>query len=226
MPRLGAVIRASLTDYYFNSMRLVPANVAWGAGVVLTVLVGLLWPLGALLLLALLALPTAVVFRIAGLVVRGEPWAGLRDVVRSTRAELLPTLGLGVAFVATGLILTTNVLIGLAIAEPPGLMLATLAGWGLVAWWCAAIVVWSLIVDPARATRPLRDRLRLAGALLLTHPVRFGALGLFVALTVIVSTILTAAVLTVSVAFVAVVACRSVYPVADRLEIAMSRERS
>jgi hypothetical protein len=225
MPRLGAVIRASLTDYYFNSMRLVPANVAWGAGVVLTVLLGLLWPLGALLLLPLLALPTAVVFRIAALVVRGEPWAGLLDVIRSTRAELLPTLGLGVASVAAGLILVTNVLSGIETAEPPGLILATLAGWGLVAWWCGAIVAWPLVVDPVRASRPLRDRLRLAGALLLTHPARFGALGLVVALIVVVSTILTAAILTVSVAFVAVVACRSVYPAADRLEIALAGER-
>ena len=33
-----------------------------------------------------------------------------------------------------------------------------------------------------------------------------------------VSVVLTAAILTVSVAFVALVACRSVYPAADRLE--------
>lgn len=226
LPRLGAVIRASLTDYYFNSMRLVPANVVWGAGVVLIVSVGLVWPPGALLLLPLLVLPTAVAFRIAAMVVRGEPWAGLRDVVRSSRAELPAMLGLGVAFLATGLILGTNVLTGLSQADPPGLILATLAGWGLVAWWCGAIVAWPLIVDPARAATPLCHRLRLAGALLLTHPARFGALGLLVALVVTLSTILTAAILTVSVAFVAVVACRSVYPAADRLEIALARERS
>jgi uncharacterized membrane protein YesL len=226
MPRLGAVIRASLSDYYFNSMRLVPANIAWGAGVVLIVVVGLVWPPGALLLLPLLVLPTAVAFRIAALVVRGEPWAGFRDAVRATRAELLPTLGLSVAFVATGLILMTNVLTGVATAEPAGLIVATLAAWGLVAWWCGAIVTWPLIVDPARATRPVRQSLHLAGALLLTHPARFGALGLVVALVVVVSTILTAAILTVSVAFVAVVACRSVYPAADRLEIALAGERS
>jgi uncharacterized membrane protein YesL len=207
-------------------MRLVPANVAWGAGVVLIVTVGLIWPPGALLSLPLLVLPTAVVFRVAANVVRGEPWVGLRDVVRSTRGELPATLGLGVAFLATGTILGANVLTGLRQADPPGLILATLAGWGMVALWCGTIVAWPLVVDPARAKRPIRDRLRLAGALLLTQPIRFGALGVVVAMIVVISTILTAAILTVSVAFVAVVACRSVYPAADRLEIALRGERS
>jgi hypothetical protein len=225
-PRLGAVVRASLTDYYFNSMRLVPANVVWGAGVVLIVTVGLVWPPGVLLLLPLLVLPTAVVFRIAATVVRGEPWVGLRDVVRATGRELPATLAFGVAVVATGLVLGTNVVSGLSRADAPGLILATLAAWGLVALWCGTIVAWPLLVDPARAGRPVRDRLRLAGALVLTQPVRFGALGIVVALIVVVSTILTAAILTVSVAFVAVVACRSVYPAADRLQLAMAGERS
>ena len=226
MARLGAVIRASLTDYYFNSMRLVPANVVWGTGVVVLIMVGLVWPPGAVLLLPLLVLPTAVVFRIAALVVRGAPWAGIGDVVRATRGELPAVLGLGLASVATGLILMTNALTGLARADPFGLVLATLAGWGLVAWWCGAIVAWPLIVDPARVGRPLRETLRLAGALLLAHPARFGGLAVVVLLIVVISTILTAAILTVSVAFVALVACRSVYPAADRLEAAMTGERS
>lgn len=225
-PRLGAVLRASLTDYYFNSMRLVPVNVAWGAGVVLIVLVGLVWPPGALVLLPLLALPTAAVFRTAALIVRGEPSTGLRDGLRSSRRDLVGVVALGVGFVATGLVLGTNVLAGLAQAGAPGWFLATMAGWGLVAWWCGAIVAWPLLVDPARADRPVRERLRLAAAILLTKPLRTAALGLTVAVIVILSTILTAAILTVSVSFVTVVACRSVYPVADRLEMALVEERS
>ena len=30
LPGLGTVVRAALSDYYFNSMRLVPANLVWG----------------------------------------------------------------------------------------------------------------------------------------------------------------------------------------------------
>jgi hypothetical protein len=43
-------------------------------------------------------------------------------------------------------------------------------------------------------------------------------IGLLVAIIVAVSTILTAALLTIGVAFVALLACRTVYPVADRLD--------
>ena len=65
----------------------------------------------------------------------------------------------------------------------------------------------------------------LAGGLLLAHPLRFAGLGLAMALVVAVSIVLTAAILTISVAFVALVACRSVYPAADRLEPALGGER-
>jgi hypothetical protein len=57
-------------------MRLVAANVVWGAGLIVVVLVGLAWPLGGLLLLPLLALPTAGVFRLAARIVRVAPDAG------------------------------------------------------------------------------------------------------------------------------------------------------
>ncbi len=57
------------------------------------------------------------------------------------------------------------------------------------------------------------------------NPVRIGALAIVVAVTTAISTILTAALLTISVAFVALVACRIVYPAADRLETAMGGER-
>jgi uncharacterized membrane protein YesL len=207
-------------------MRLVPANVAWGAGVILIVVVGLAWPPGALLLLPLLAFPTAGVFRVAAMVVRADPESGLHDIAWPLRHDAAATLLLGAGFSVSGVILGTNLLMGLGQGEPIGWVLATLAGWGLVALWCGAIVAWPLIVDPHRASRPVRERLRLAGELLLVHPVRFGALGMAVAIIVVLSTILTAAILTVSVAFVAIVACRSVYPAADRLEIAQAGERS
>lgn len=225
LPRLGAVVRAALTDFYFNSMRLVPANVVWGFGVVLIVLVGLVWPLGGVASLALLALPTAGIFRVAARIVRCEPDIGLHDIAWPYRHVVGTTVALGVAFVAVSLVLGSNVVVGLGGGEPFGWVLATLAGWGLIALWCGAIVAWPLIVDPARAAWPLRERLRLAGRLLLVDPLRWAALGLFVALVVAVSVVLTAAILTVSVAFVALVACRSVYPAADRLEIALGGER-
>jgi len=226
LPRLGNVVRAALSDYYFNSMRLVPANLVWGFSLAVIVLVGLVSPLLSLVLLPLLALPTAAVFRMAARIVRGEPGVGLRDIAWPYRHATGRWVVVGVAVVAAGLTLGTNAFVGLGGGEPAGWAIATLAGWGLVVLWCGALVGWPLLVDPSRSAMPLSERLRLAGSLLLAHPVRFAGLGLAMAVVVAVSVVLTAAILTISVAFVALVACRSVYPAADRLELALGGERA
>ena len=222
--RPHGAVRAALTDYYFNSLRLVPANVVWGATVILVVLVALWWPLGGLLSLPILALPTAGVFAVAARAVRGGAGGGLADSLFAYRRAPGSTLLLGAAWVAAGLVLATNLVIGLGRGDPFGWGLATLAGWGLIALWCGSLVAWPLVVDPARADRPLGDRLRLAGQLLLVEPRRFATLGLAAAIIAAVSIVLTAAILTVSVAFIALIACRTVYGVADRLEPDLERD--
>lgn len=205
-------------------MRLVPANVIWGTGLIGVVLVGLSWPLGGLLLLPVLALPTAGIFRLAARITRAAPDPGGQDILWPYR-HATPAIALGVAVVAATLILGTNVIVGIGQGEPGGWVLATLAGWGLVAVWAAALVVWPLVVDPARDGQPLPVRLRPAGAILLLNPVRIGALAMAVAVTTAISAVLTAALLTVSVSFVALVACRMVLPAADRLDATMSGDR-
>ncbi|MDO8484468.1 MAG: hypothetical protein Q7S35_05935, partial [Candidatus Limnocylindrales bacterium] len=162
--------------------------------------------------------PTAGIFRVAARIVRNDGDVSFRDALAASRAGARPTLLLGLAFVATILILGSNLVVGLTGSEPAGWMIGTFAAWGLIVLWCGAIVAWPLIVDPLRAQRPLTERLRLAGTLVLAHPVRFGALGAVVAVIGVVSAVLTAALLTISVAFIALVACRYVYPAADRLE--------
>jgi hypothetical protein len=219
------VVRAALSDYYFNSMRLVPANLVWGFGLILLVLIGTVSPLLGLALLPLLALPTAGVFRVAARIVRGETGVGTRDIAWPYRQRRGRWLMVGVAVVAAGIVLGTNVLVGLVGGDPAGWAIATLAGWGLVVVWCGTLVAWPLLVDPARTAASLPDGLRLAGGLLLAHPLRFAGLGFAMAVVTAISIALTAAILTVSVAFVALVACRSVYPAADRLEPALHGER-
>ena len=206
-------------------MRLVPANLVWGFALVLLVLIGLVSPPLSLALLPLLALPTAAVFRIAARIVRGEPGIGLRDIAWPYRRATGRWLVVGVSVVAVGFMFVTNALVGLGGGEPAGWAIATLAGWGIVILWCGALVGWPLFVDPARAEAPFGDLLRLAGGLLLAHPLRFAGLGLTMAVVTALSIALTAAILTVSVAFVALVACRSVYPAADRLEPSLRGER-
>ena len=57
-------------DFYFNSWRLVPANILWGVLFLLVVAAALAW-LPLILLLAVLALPVAGMFRMAALATRG-----------------------------------------------------------------------------------------------------------------------------------------------------------
>jgi hypothetical protein len=214
----GGPFRLALTDFYFDSMRLVRANLVWGVTVILAVVVGIGWPLGGVLLLAALALPTAGVFRTAAAIVRADPFAARHELRWASRRVAGRLLLVGAAFVITGVVCGWNVVAGLATGGPTGWAFATLAAWGLVALWCAAVVVWPVMVDPARQHLDLRDDLRAAAEVLLTEPRRVAGLALSVAVVVVVSVVLTVAILTVSVAFVALLACRTVYPILDRIE--------
>ena len=213
--RLGTAVRTSLTDFYFASVRLVVANALWGIVLVLLVLVVLGRPAAGFVLLPFLAVPAAVVFRTAGRIVRAGDarTAPLLDRRLATRSLLV-----GCAAVAGGAILSRNLVTGLDNADPAAWGLATLAGWGLVAGYGALLVGWPLLVDPARDDRSAADLAALAGRILLTEPGRIAGLGLVILAIVAVSLVLTAAILTIGVAFAALVACRVVYPLADRLD--------
>jgi uncharacterized membrane protein YesL len=215
---LGGAIRLALTDFYFNSGRLVAANVVWGAAVAGVALVWLVWPLAGLVLTPLLAFPTVGVFRLAGRIVRTDGHVSFRDALAAFRDYAGPALLLGLVSVAASLVLGTNLIVGLTQSEPLGWVIGTFAAWGLVVLWCGAIVTWPLVVDPRRAAYSLGRRLRLVGLLLLAFPGRIALLGFVIALLAAVSTVLVAALLTISVSFIALVACRYVYAAADRLE--------
>jgi len=219
-PGIGSGLRAALTDFYFNSGRLVGANVVWGIAAVSLALVWLVWPLGALILSPLLAFPTVGIFRLAARIVRRDGSVSFRDAFTAYREFARPSLLLGLGSVVAGLVLGTNAVVGLAQAEPVGWVIGTLAAWGLAVVWCGLIVTWPVVVDPARADESLRRRLRLVGLLLLAQAGRFALLGVVVALIAIVSTILVVALLTVGVSYIALLACRVVYPTADAFESA------
>ena len=215
-PSLRGALRAAATDFYFHSWRLLPANVLWAfVSLILAGLAILMPPLFVLAPLA--ALPVAGIFRIATRIVRGESvsfWDGLS----AWRSELRPSLALGTGLVVATLVLGFNLVSGVLADSLAGWAFATLAFWGLVGTWLFAWVAWPVLLDPARAAQPARDRLRLAALLLLAHPVRVGALGLVLAVLVVVSTVAVVALVTISIAFGALFAARYVLPAADRLE--------
>ncbi len=216
-PRLGGALRGAASDLYFNSWRLVPANLAWSVCLLAILALAAGVSLLALLLLPLLALPTVGIYRMASLIVRGEPVA-LSDAFSAWRSFGGPALALGTALLVAGSMFGFNVVTGLLRSDVAGWSLATLAFWGLVVVALAACVAWPILVDPRRETLGARARVRLALLLVLAHPVRFAALSLVLGFIVVVSTVGFAALLTVSVSYVALVAARYVLPAADRLE--------
>jgi hypothetical protein len=215
-PGLRAALRAAATDFYFHSWRLLPANILWA--VVLLAIVGLAILVPPLIVLApLAALPVAGIFRIATLIVRGESvsfWDGLS----AWRGEIRPSLALGTGLLGAAVVLGFNLVSGILSDSLPGWAFATLAFWGLLGAWLYAWVAWPILLDPLRAREPATNRLRLAALLLLAHPVRIGALGLVLAVLVVVSTVAVVALMSVSVSFAALVSARYVLPAADRLE--------
>ncbi len=220
-PSLGGAIRLAVQDFYYHSWRLLPANVMWSATALVIVALVILTPL-AIALAPLLALSTAGVFRVTSRIARGES-VSLWDAVDAWRTGVGATLALGVGLVATVVVLGSNVITGLTSDSPFGWGLATLAAWGLLAVWLYAWTAWPILVDPARAGQPAVERARLAGLLILARPVRIGALGLALAVFLLVSAAAVVALATVSVVIAALVASRFVLPAADRLEARLAR---
>jgi hypothetical protein len=223
-PTLGGALRAAGVDLFYNSWRVVPANVVvavWLLAVLATVV--LVGPVVGALVAIPVALPLAGLFRLGALATRGQD-VNLSDVLDPAREAPGPVVIAGSLFAVVTLVLATNVVIGLAAGALISWAVATLALWGLLATFAFGFAFWPLAVDPRRAGVPWRERARLAGLLVLAHPVRLGALTVVLTLLLVVSTIAVAALVTVSVGFVALAACRYVLPAADRLEARLAGE--
>lgn len=223
-PRIWSAVRAALGDFYYNSWRLVPANLAWGALLLALLAAAGLWSALALLGLPLLAVPQAGMARLAALIARGES-VSLGDAVDAWRRYLAPSLLLGYGLAIPAVVLGVNVVYGIADGGIVAVAIGTLALWGLVALAAFGVAAWPLLVDPVREDVPVRDRLRLAAMLGLAHPGRLLGLAGVVALVLALSTAAFAALLSVSVAYAALIAARYVLPAADRLEARLGERR-
>jgi hypothetical protein len=216
-PSLGGAIRAAASDFFFNSWRLVPANILCGVVLVAVIIVWMsVGTLPAIAVLPILGLPFAGLARMAGFIVRGQDVV-LSDAWSAWRTTWIPALGLGAGLTVAGVVFASNVVFGLTTGSLVGFALATLAGWGLVATWVFAVTAWPLLMDPLRSATPVRERLRLAALVGLAFPLRMGIFSVLLAVLLALSTVAFAALLTVSFAFIAVFAGRYVLPAADRL---------
>jgi hypothetical protein len=219
-PSLRAAVGGAARDFYYHSWRLLPANVLWAVVAIAILVAAILAPAG-ILLLPLLALPTAGIFRIATRIARGDA-VSFWDAIDGWRVDLLPTLGLGAGLTLAGSVLGTNLVLGLAGASVLGWALATLAGWGLAVLWLFAWTAWPILTDPARADRPAVERVRLAALLVLAHPLRIGGMAVLMAALLLAGAAAVVAIVTIAVSFAALVASRFVLPAADRLEAGLA----
>jgi hypothetical protein len=213
---LRAALRRSMTDFYFNSWRLAPANLAWGVILILALLAGPTSLLGIGLFVAL-AVPTAGLYRLAALIARDKP-AAFSDFVEGMRRYGVAALAVAAGAAILAVVFTTNIAVGLDVGGPLGWFISALALWGDVALVMLLVAFWPVLVDPDREGMGLRRRLMLAGLVVIGRPGRSLALTMVVIAVLAVSTVLFAAILLVSVAYVSIVSARYVLPMLDALE--------
>jgi uncharacterized membrane protein YesL len=212
-----AALRRGAVDLYYHSVRLIVANLIWGAAFV--AFFGLWGGVGpiALFLAPLVAIPWVGLVRLAALVARGgDPPLG--EAFRAYSRWLIPTLVAGLTFVAAAFVLLTNVSVGVQFRGIAGSAFAMLSVWGLVTAWLIALAFWPLLVDPSRSETGAAAKLRLAAIVVIAYPVRTLLLGAVLAAIAFVSIAAVLPIVTVSAGYVAATSCRFVFAAADRLE--------
>jgi hypothetical protein len=218
-PTLGGAVRAAGSDFYYNSVRLVPANLLWGAGFLAVLFAAVYFGVLALLLLiALLLVPlTAGLMTMAAVLVR-EKRLFFSDFVDGIRRDFWRNLGLGALQLAVFVVLSADLFFGLQIPNLVGIFLAVSAGYALIILWAYVLVAWPLLLDPIRRGEPASRQLRLGALLLLAHPFRVGAIAIIILVFLAVATFTVAGVAMFALALALLVAAHYVLPTADRLE--------
>ena len=208
-------MRDSAVDLYYSFASLVPANVAFGIGLIALVLAMAASSLGWVVAVVLVPLAAGCMGLATTLVRDGHTDLGEYAAVirRPGQVVVLGTLQLGV-----GLVLVVDLLVGGAVGSVLGGVMLLSAVFGLVILWSYSVAAWPIVLDPWRRDDPIGARLRLALVLLVAKPVGVTAFALLLAAFLVVATVAFAAVATVGFAFACLVAARYVLPLADRLE--------
>lgn len=219
---VGRAFREAITDFYFNSWRLAPANLAWAAVALLVLVAAGIWlPLS--LLVAFTAVPLAGLHRMAAMIVRGHG-TSLSDFATGMRDLAVPALTAGLSAAILAAVFAVNIGVGLALDGPIGWFLAASALYAEVALAMLALAFWPILADPDRAHLSLRRRLTLAGLVCLTRPGRILVVTLLLAAVLAGSVVLLAGIALVGVAYAGLVATRFVLPLADLVEARLPAE--
>jgi hypothetical protein len=214
-PRIGRSVRHAALDLYYNSWRFLPGNMAFGVVLIVLLAAVATTPWGWVVAIGLIP-PAAGCMRMATTLVR-DGHTDFGEFLAVLRSPWQP-LAVGCAQLAIVLVLVVDLQVGRAWQSPIGGVLAISGLYGLAIGWAYAVVAWPIVLDPIRRSETLGARLRLAGLLILAHPLRMGGLALFAGVFLVAATVAIAAIVTVALAFAFLVVARYVLPAADRLE--------
>jgi hypothetical protein len=212
-PSLARAIREAFSRYLDEIVLFTVVNLGWALAVAIFAFARIGLP-AIVILTPLLALPTAVLMRLA--VATGRDRAPTWPMARE---ELGRLAGRKVALAAVQLLIMglslTNVVLGGSIGGLAGIASAIVAGYALIAVTVYAVALWPIVCDPAREA-PVRDQLRLALALVTFRPLQLVVLAVITALAVVVSIQLIVPLLFLP-SLVLLMVAGYVVPVADRL---------
>lgn len=182
---LAGSIRAAFRAYLDEIVVLLGVNAAWVILVGAFVLAGSLAPTLIVLLSPMLALPTAVLTRMAVVAARGGSprWSLVRDELPRRAGRKLVIAAVQLVVLGIGI---TNVGLAGQMGNIAGVLSAIVAGYAIIAVTVYAVALWPIVCDPAR-DGPLRHQLRLAAALVVLRPLQLGVLAVITALAVVVS---------------------------------------
>jgi uncharacterized membrane protein YesL len=213
---IGRAIRQAAIDFYFNSLRFVPANAAWALVALVVLFLAVAWP-PAIVLAVLLAIPVAGLHRMAALLARGEA-TSLSDFVDGMRRFGVAATGVAAGAAILAFVLTTNMIVGFGSGEPLGWFLGATALYGDIALAMFLVATWPILVDPRHESTRLRRRLQLAGLIVIGRPGRLFLVTAIVIAVLVLSVVILAGIVLVGIAYVSLLATRWVLPVADELE--------
>jgi hypothetical protein len=212
-PSLARAIREAVSRYRDEIVLFTVVNLGWALAVAIFAFARIGLP-AIVILTPLLALPTAVLMRLA--VATGRDRTPTWPMARE---ELGRLAGRKVALAAVQLLIMglslTNVVLGGSIGGLAGIASAIVAGYALIAVTVYAVALWPIVCDPAREA-PVRDQLRLALALVTFRPLQLVVLAVITALAVVVSIQLIVPLLFLP-SLVLIMVAGYVVPVADRL---------
>lgn len=210
-PTLRRAIRTGLLGYAEDALLFLALNLGLLLAVVVFVVAWTFAPV-LVVLAPLLALPAAVLMRLAVAVARDEvaSW-------ELARQEMLRRPGRKVAVAAVQLVLTAvaalNVLVASSFGGLLGAVVAAAGAYGAIMVTAFAVALWPLVCDPRRDGR-MASQLRLSAALVLLHPLQIAGLLALIAASVALSVLFVApAVMLPSV--MALIVAAYVVPAAD-----------